>query len=77
MKHHYLVLFLSLVLFSCSSDNDNSKTDKEVGTYGYSYFENKKIVVSTYDSSYMKYGLVETGTNLVFEYRLTLMTNLK
>ncbi|MBC5837911.1 hypothetical protein [Flavobacterium muglaense] len=69
MKQHYILLFLSFILFSCSSDSTENSGEKEAGTYSYSFFANKKLVLSTYDSSYIQYGLVETGTNLVFEYR--------
>jgi len=74
MKQNYILILLSLILISCS-DGDDNKSEKIVAKYAYSYFENKKIVLSSSDNSYLKYGLIEAGGNLVFEYRYTAEDN--
>ncbi|MFY0604577.1 MAG: hypothetical protein JXQ93_11540 [Flavobacteriaceae bacterium] len=55
-----LLIISSLILTSCSKKNEEY--------YTYHFSENKTLNIETYDGSYMKYGNVEEGTNLVFEY---------
>ena len=63
MKKNYLLLIMTLILISCS-DDDSSRDE-----YSYTYSEKSNLTVSTLEDSYMKYGIVEEGENLVFEYR--------
>tara|TARA_B100000768_G_scaffold102680_1_gene95560 strand:+ start:162 stop:656 length:495 start_codon:yes stop_codon:yes gene_type:complete len=58
-----VLLITSLVLTSCSKEN---KENEEYFLYNFS--ENKQLNIETYDESYMKYGNIEEGSNLVFEY---------
>ncbi|MFD1294982.1 hypothetical protein ACFQ5N_14150 [Lutibacter holmesii] len=63
MKTTYLFLIIILLFVSCS-DSD-SKQDK----YYYTYTEDSELTIASIENSYMKYGNVENGENLVFEYR--------
>ena len=45
---------------SCSKENEEF--------FLYNFSENKQLNIETYDESYMKYGNIEEGSNLVFEY---------
>ncbi len=45
---------------SCSKENEEY--------FLYNFSENKQLNIETYDESYMKYGNIEEGSNLVFEY---------
>ncbi|MGK0412397.1 MAG: hypothetical protein ACJA1B_000589 [Polaribacter sp.] len=55
-----ILVLISLILTSCSKENEEY--------YSYNFSENKKLSIETYDESYMKYGNIEEGSNLVFEY---------
>jgi hypothetical protein len=55
-----ILLITSLVLTSCSKENEEY--------FLYNFSENKQLNIETYDESYMKYGNIEEGSNLVFEY---------
>ena len=55
-----ILVFTSLILVSCSEENNEY--------YSYNFVENSTLNIETYDESYMKYGNIEEGTNLVFEY---------
>ncbi|WP_299555476.1 hypothetical protein [Seonamhaeicola sp.] len=55
-----ILVLTSFVLTSCSKENEEY--------YSYNFSENKKLNIETYDESYMKYGNIEQGSNLVFEY---------
>jgi len=63
MKKNYLLLIIAIILISCSHDNSNGDE------YTYTYTEKSDLTISTLEDSYMKYGIVEEGENLVFEYR--------
>lgn len=60
MKKYLLLLFLSFIL-SCSTNNDE-------GIYKYEFFKNSELSISQIEGSYMKYGTISTGDNLVFKY---------
>ena len=55
-----ILLITSLALTSCSKENEEY--------FLYNFSENKQLNIETYDESYMKYGNIEEGSNLVFEY---------
>ncbi|MFI1743544.1 hypothetical protein [Thalassobellus sediminis] len=61
MKKYLLLLFLFMVLFSCT-DNLN----KEV--YRYEFYENSDLSVSQVEGSYLKYGIISEGDKVVFKY---------
>jgi hypothetical protein len=63
MKKNYLLLIITLILISCK--DDNSSGDE----YNYTYTEKSDLIISTLEDSYMKFGAIEEGENLVFEYR--------
>jgi hypothetical protein len=64
MKKNYLLLIMALIIISC---NDN---DSEQDEYNYTFTENSDLKIFPYQAdSYMKYGVIESGENLVFEYR--------
>ena len=63
MKKNYLLLIMAFIIISCS-DNDF-----EQDVYNYTFTENSDLIVSSREDSYMKYGVIEGGENLVFEYR--------
>ena len=56
-----LLVLVNFILLSC--------TKKSQETYSYTFRENAKLNIETYEDSYMKYGRVEEGANLVFEYK--------
>lgn len=47
---------------SCSND------DSQADSYTYTYFEESELTITSNEDSYMKYGIIESGENLVFEY---------
>jgi hypothetical protein len=55
-----ILILTSLILVSCSEDNNEYDS--------YDFVENSTLNIEMYDESYMKYGNIEEGTNLVFEY---------
>ena len=64
MKKNYLLLIMALIIISC---NDN---DSEQDENNYTFTENSDLKIFSYQAdSYMKYGVIESGENLVFEYR--------
>jgi hypothetical protein len=65
MKHIFLFLAFSLFFISCN--NNETLTDED--TYSYTFKDKSALIISSEETSYMKYGAVETGENLVFEYR--------
>jgi hypothetical protein len=58
MKKTYLLLIFTLILISCKKD-----------LYTYTYFDKSELTITSGQDSYMKYGSIESGENLVFEYR--------
>ncbi|WP_066225595.1 hypothetical protein [Formosa haliotis] len=64
MRKFYLLVVLSLLVFTCS----NNDSDAEVDTYSYTYKEDSNLIIVSRDDTYMKYGKVESGDYLVFEY---------
>ncbi|PNW29040.1 hypothetical protein [Formosa algae] len=65
MKKFYLIAIFSLFLFACNNDDDGYGP-----TYDYTFTENSELTVVSYDTeSYIKYGEVNPGEKLVFEYR--------
>lgn len=63
MKFFYLAVLFYIFLTSCNDTNlieDN---------YSYTYLEKRDLVISTFEDSYMNYGVIEDGENIVFEYR--------
>ena len=63
MKKNYLLLIFTLILISCNKDDSNQDL------YTYIYFDKSKLTINSSEDSYMKYGIIEYGENLVFEYR--------
>lgn len=56
----YLLLLLSLFIFSCSTNDED--------IYKYEFFDNSELSITQIDESYMKYGKVSTGHDFVFKY---------
>ena len=65
MKKNYLLLIFTLILMSCNKNNDDSNQD----LYTYTYYDKSELTITSREDSYMKYGTIESGENLVFEYR--------
>ena len=59
-----ILLITSLIYTSCSKENEEYNEEY----FLYNFLENKQLNIETYDESYMKYGNIEEGSNLVFEY---------
>ena len=66
-----MLFIATFTLYSCSDDESNGDT------YTYSYFENSELVIANLEDSYMKFGNVEQGQNLVFEYRFDAYDNVQ
>ncbi len=60
MKNQLVLLFVSLLAFSCSKKNKVS--------YAYTFIENAALIIESQNNGYMKYWSLEEGENLVFEY---------
>lgn len=60
MKKYLLMLLFSFV-FACS-------TNDEEDVYTYEFYENSQLSITQIDGSYMKFGTISTGENLVFKY---------
>ena len=56
-----LLIFIG-IQSSCSSDDSNQDL------YKYTYFDESELTLTSSDDSYMVYGIIESGENLVFEY---------
>lgn len=56
-----LLIFIG-IHSSCSSDDSNQDL------YTYTYFDESELTLASSDDSYMVYGSIESGENLVFEY---------
>lgn len=52
-----------MILISCSKDDSNQDL------YTYTYSDKSELTITSSEGSYMKYGIIESGENLVFEYR--------
>ena len=65
MKKNFILLTLALCMLSCNDDNLNRDM------YSYTFTEKSDLTISTPDDSYMKFGTIEAGENLVFEYHFT------
>jgi len=63
MKKNYLLLIFTLILISCNKDDSNQDL------FTYTYFDKSELTITSSQDSYMKYGIIESGENLVFEYR--------
>jgi len=63
MKKNYLLVIFTFILFSCHKDESNQDL------YDYSFFDKSELTINSQEGSYMKYGVIDTGENLVFEYR--------
>lgn len=63
MKKNYLLLIFTLILISCNKDDSNQDL------YTYTYFDKSELTINSREDSYMKYGIIGSGENLVFEYR--------
>lgn len=57
----FLLLVLCIFVLSCSTNDDED-------IYTYEFFNNSELSIIQIDDSYMKYGTVSTGDNLVFKY---------
>jgi hypothetical protein len=60
---YFLFLAFSLFFISCNETLTNEDA------YSYTFKDKSALIISSEKTSYMKYGAVETGENLVFEYR--------
>ena len=58
-----------MILISCNKDDSNQDL------YTYSYFDKSELTITSRQDSYMKYGIIESGENLVFEYRFDAYDN--
>ncbi|MCM5664001.1 hypothetical protein [Galbibacter mesophilus] len=66
MKNFKLILVvLTLVFISCS------KSDNNTDSYIYHFFKDKNLSIISNNETYIKYGEIDDGDNLVFEYRYT------
>lgn len=66
MRMKYVTFLLSVLMISSSCD----KTDDSQGDVTkLSFFADSKIMVNSNPGTYMKYAVIESGENLVFEYR--------
>jgi len=63
MKNYIIPIIFVLSLLSCNNKETNSDT------YSYTFTESSTLIISTIEESYLKYGTIEDGENLVFEYR--------
>lgn len=63
MKKSFLILLTALLIISCSDD------ELETDLHTYNFYQNKTLVISGENDSYMKYGTIESGNKLVFEYK--------
>lgn len=57
-----LLIFIG-IHSSCNEDDPNQDL------YAYTYSDESELTVTSSEDSYMKYGAIETGENLVFEYK--------
>lgn len=58
----YLLLVLTIFVFSCSDNGVNNEL------YTYEYFENSDLSISEVDGSYISYGVISDGDKEVFKY---------
>jgi hypothetical protein len=65
MKKNYLLLIMTLIIISCS-DNDSISGE---GEYYYTFSEKSNLKILLHDDFPVKYGVIESGENIVFEYR--------
>lgn len=63
MKKITLLLILIITFSSCNEKVSN------LDTYTYSFTEKSKLTISNVEGTYMNFGSIEEGENLVFEYR--------
>lgn len=56
------VLVVCFVMFACGDDGVSGEK------YEYHFFSESELTVNTVQESYMKYGVVSQGNNLVFKY---------
>ena len=64
MKIFKIVLIVVLVFFaSCSESDENTDL------YAHRFFKNKTVNIISNNDTYIKYGEVKEGNNLVFEYQ--------
>ena len=63
MRNIIILLIFVLSFISCNEKESNSDT------YSYTFVDNSKLIISTIEETYMKYGSIDDGKNLVFEYR--------
>jgi hypothetical protein len=59
------IILISLIFFSCSESDDNSDF------YDYHFFKNKNLNIVSNHDTYIKYGEINEGNNLVFEYQFS------
>lgn len=71
MKKIYVFIVLGLWFTGCHDDDSVSEAD----TYSYTYTENSDLIISSREDTYMEYGQVENGNNLVFEYMFDTYTD--
>ncbi|WP_299779195.1 hypothetical protein [uncultured Formosa sp.] len=71
MRKIYIICILTMLLYSCNTDDDGNGD-----TYSYTYTENSELTVITGEGdTYMKYGVVEPGDKLVFLYEFVAETD--
>lgn len=63
MNKNYILLIFTLILISCNKDDSNQDS------YTYRYSDKSELTITSREDSYIKYGVTESGENLVFEYR--------
>ena len=61
----FKIILISLIFISCSGSDDNSDF------YTYRFFKNKNLNIVSNDNTYIKYGEIKEGNNLVFEYQFS------
>ena len=59
------ILFTLLIITTIIACSDNDATQNE---YNYTFTDQSSLTITSLEDSYMKYGSVESGENLVFEY---------
>jgi len=69
MNKNYLLLIFTLIIISCNKDDSNQDL------YTYTYSDKSELTITSSEDSYMKYGIIESGENLVFEYRFDAYDN--
>ncbi len=64
MKKHISLLYISFLIIACNNGDSPTENDQHF----YRFFNNSALSIVQQEASYMKFGSVDSGNKVVFQY---------